>query len=366
MIIENVKKIYQLLNSKEKIYILYIFFIFFISIIFDLLSFAIIVPIFDIIFLDDISNFKHSVFLENYSFLLYIFNNKLILLFFVLVVFLIKNLLLIYFSFNSNKFFINHEIRCRNELFQIFINNEYIFFLKKKSSNYITKIIDDVGRYKLYLVFLVNLFVDFLFVIIMIILLSYYNFYLILFFSFSSSIIFLLYLSLVKKRIFNWSIIRQSNISYMHRILIEGFAGIKDIIIYNLNKIFYQKLTNFNIQASQAAFKSDFLNSITRLWIEILLIFVIIVPIIFLVAVDLSLKNYLSIFTLYTLAVFRIIPSINRAIVSYQQIVFNKTGFLSVYEQFSNAQVSQRNFSDLNFQFEYSMDLDSYYYCYYY
>jgi ABC-type branched-subunit amino acid transport system ATPase component len=136
----------------------------------------------------------------------------------------------------------------------------------------------------------------------------------------------------------------------MHRILIEGFAGIKDIIIYNLNKIFYQKLTNFNIQASQAAFKSDFLNSITRLWIEILLIFVIIVPIIFLVAVDLSLKNYLSIFTLYTLAVFRIIPSINRAIVSYQQIVFNKTGFLSVYEQFSNAQVSQRNFSDLNFQ----------------
>lgn len=349
MVTENIKKIYQLLNFEEKISILYISFILFISIFLDLVSFAIIVPIFDIIFLDNTSNFKFFSFLENYFFNIYAYNNKLFLLFCVLGVFLIKNLFLIYFSYKSNRFFVNHEVRCRNELFNFFINQEYIFFLKKKSSNYITKIIDDVGRYKIYIMFLVSLFVESLFVIMIIILLSYYNFYLIFFFFISSSAIFLLYLSLVKKRLFNWSIIRQSNISYMQRILIEGFAGIKDIIIYNLNKIFYEKLTNYNILASKAAFKSEFLNNITRLWIEILVIFVVIIPIIFLVAVDQSLKNYLSIFTFYTLAIFRIIPSINRMVVSYQQLVFNKSGFLSVYEQFSNKQTAVRNFSDLNF-----------------
>jgi ABC-type multidrug transport system fused ATPase/permease subunit len=348
MQVDNLGKIYQLLNSEEKISILFISFIFFISITFDLLSFAIIVPVFDIIFLDNIPSLKFNNFLENYF--TYLFNNKLILLLTIFFVFLIKNLFLIYFNYEANKFYIKHEVRCRNELFNLFINQEYIFYLKKESSNYITKIIDDVGRYKIYLIFLVNIIVESIFVIILIILLSYYNFYLIFFFFVSSSIIFLLYINLVKKRLFNWSIIRQSNISYMQRILIEGFTGIKDIIIYNLGKMFNEKLNNFNLLASKAAFKSDFLNNISRLWIEILVIFVVIVPIIFLVVIDQSIKQYLSIFTLYTLAIFRIIPSANRLIVSYQQLVFNKSSFLSVYEQFSNKQIAQRNFTDLNFK----------------
>ena len=348
MRIDNLRKIYQLLNSKEKISILYISFIFFISIIFDLLSFAIIVPVFDIIFLNNLPNLKFNNFLDNYF--IYLFNNKTILLLIVFFVFLIKNLFLIYFSYETNNFYTKHEVRCRNELFNLFINQEYIFYLKKESSSYITKIIDDVGRYKVYLIFLVNIIVESTFVIILIILLSYYNFYLILFFFVSSSIIFLLYINLVKKRLFNWSIIRQSNISYMQRILIEGFAGIKDIIIYNLGKMFNEKLNNFNLLASKAAFKSDFLNNISRLWIEILVIFVVIFPIIFLIVIDQSIKQYLSIFTFYTLAIFRIIPSANRLIVSYQQLVFNKSSFLSVYEQFSNKELVQRNFSDLNFK----------------
>jgi ABC-type bacteriocin/lantibiotic exporter with double-glycine peptidase domain len=136
----------------------------------------------------------------------------------------------------------------------------------------------------------------------------------------------------------------------MQRILIEGFTGIKDIIIYNLNKIFYEKLTNFNLLASKAAFKSDFLNNISRLWLEILVIFVVIIPIIFLVSVDESLKNYLSIFTFYTLAIFRIIPSVNRMVISYQQLVYNKPGFISVYEQFFNKRTVNRDFSHLTFK----------------
>ena len=119
MRIDNLRKIYQLLNSKEKISILYISFIFFISIIFDLLSFAIIVPVFDIIFLNNLPNLKFNNFLDNYF--IYLFNNKTILLLIVFFVFLIKNLFLIYFSYETNNFYTKHEVRCRNELFNLFI-----------------------------------------------------------------------------------------------------------------------------------------------------------------------------------------------------------------------------------------------------
>ena len=348
MAIENFKIINELLNFKEKISVIYIFFILFFSIIFDLVSFAIIVPVFDVIFLDKVPNLNLNNFIED--FLLFLFKNKVILLLCVLALFSIKNLILIFFNFVSNKFFVDHEVRCRNELFSFFINQEYAFYLKKETSHYLTKIVDDVVRYKTYLHFLVNIIVEFLFIIILIILLAYYNFYLIFFFFVSSSLIFLIYLNLVKKKLLNWSIIRQLNISNMQRTLTEGFLGIKDIIIYNLEKIFSSKLGNFNVLAAKASFKSDFLNLISRQWIEILVIFVVVVPIIFLVLAGYQLKDYLSIFTFYTLAIFRIIPSVNRLVISYQQLVFNKVGFLSVYEQFSNKRFPQKNFSELNFK----------------
>jgi ABC-type multidrug transport system fused ATPase/permease subunit len=348
MKIFNFKESYKLLNSNEKYSILFIFLILLASVVLDTFSFAIIVPVFDVIFLDHLPNYKLSESFQHIFF--FIFHNKITLLVFVLFIFFIKNFFLIYCSYRVNKFFTNHEIRCRNDLFKYFLNQEYLFFLKKNSKDYITKIIDDVSRYKTYLSFLISFCVELLFIAFLIILLSYYNFYILLFCFFSFSSIFFIYIKLVKKKLYNWSTVRQSNLSNMQKILIEGFEGIKDIIVYNLKSLFFKKLDNYNRLASDSGFKSDFVNSISRLWIEILVVFAVIIPMIFLVLYGKSLNLYLSIFTIYTLAIFRLVPSINRLVIAYQQLTYNNTGFLSVLEQFQNNKLIINNDSYIDFK----------------
>jgi ABC-type multidrug transport system fused ATPase/permease subunit len=344
----NFKESYKLLNSDERYSLIFIFLILFVSVVLDTFSFAIIVPVFDVIFLDKLPNYNLGETFQ--SFFFFIFNNKITLLIFVLVIFFIKNFFLIYCSYIVNKFFNNHEIRCRNNLFKFFLNQEYSLFLKKNSKNFITKIIDDVTRYKTYLSFLIIFCVEVLFIIFLIILLSYYNFYILIFCFFSFSSIFFIYIKLVKKKLYNWSVVRQTNLSSMQKILIEGYEGIKDIIIYNLKSLFFNKLYNYNKLASDSGFKSDFVNSISRLWIEILVVFAVIIPMIFLVSYGKSLNVYLSIFTIYTLAIFRLVPSINRLVTAYQQLTYSNTGFLSVLEQFQKNKLILKNDSYIDFK----------------
>jgi ABC-type bacteriocin/lantibiotic exporter with double-glycine peptidase domain len=71
---------------------------------------------------------------------------------------------------------------------------------------------------------------------------------------------------------------------------------------------------------------------------------------IFLVSYGKSLNVYLSIFTIYTLAIFRLVPSINRLVTAYQQLTYSNTGFLSVLEQFQKNKLILKNDSYIDFK----------------
>lgn len=126
------KKIFFLLDKNE-IKFLFIASVFLLLGIFlEMLSFVIIIPVFNLIFLNDFSdNFLLNLFFTDIGALE---NNKLkvIILVIMLLIFFIKNTYLIVFNYFNRKFFYDLNMRLSTNLFTLYLKQNYFFFFKKQ------------------------------------------------------------------------------------------------------------------------------------------------------------------------------------------------------------------------------------------
>ena len=125
----------------------------------DLISFVLIIPVFDIIF------FNKSINFVNIKIDIIDTHTKLIVIGLFFLLFSIKSFLIIFYNYIFVKFFKKIKIKISNKLFNLFLNQEYIFFLKNTSKSILKKITDDANNLDIFFNSFVILFVEFLFVI---------------------------------------------------------------------------------------------------------------------------------------------------------------------------------------------------------
>ena len=122
------KKITFLLNNQEVKFLTIFSFLLLIGIFFEMLSFVIIIPVFNLIFLNNFSdNFLLNIFISN-SEIPETSNFKILVIFIMLLVFFVKNLYLIIVNYYNRKFFYNLNIRLSTNLFSIYLKQKYFFF----------------------------------------------------------------------------------------------------------------------------------------------------------------------------------------------------------------------------------------------
>ena len=119
------KDLFYIFTSKEIKFFILIFFGTLITTILDVLSFATIIPIFQIIFLNKEINI---IFIKS-NLVNSDLNFKILILFFFIAIFSIKNILIIWFNFFFINFFQKINTRVFKDLFSFFIIQEYFFFL---------------------------------------------------------------------------------------------------------------------------------------------------------------------------------------------------------------------------------------------
>ena len=92
--------------------------------------------------------------LEKYNFLFFeyiknLFSNNsiVILLIFLFIFYLIKNLLLFIFNYNVIKFCENISLRVSNKIFKNHLNSDYLLLTKKNSNNLFYKNTESVGQF---------------------------------------------------------------------------------------------------------------------------------------------------------------------------------------------------------------------------
>ena len=254
------KDLFYIFTSKEIKFFIFIFFGTLITTILDVLSFATIIPIFQIIFLNKEINI---IFIKS-NLVNSDLNFKILILFFFIAIFSIKNILIIWFNFFFINFFQKINTRVSKDLFYFFINQEYFFFLKNSSENFFQKVSTDVQNLNTFLVSFMNFFIEVIFIIGISILLINSNAKIFLFCFVNFFLIFMIYVTFFKKKLNRWAYDFRNSTGKTQNIVFEGLKGYKDIILYNLkNKFEYNFNYNLNIANSSMA-RLNFLNNIQK------------------------------------------------------------------------------------------------------
>jgi ABC-type multidrug transport system fused ATPase/permease subunit len=322
--IKNIFQIISLLQKKERFQLYINTLLNFFGIFLEMLALSLIIPIFKIIFFNDIFS---DFFLTNYLYHLsleYNVNFKFLILFLFILLFFFKNSLLIFFSYLNLKFINLLCVRLSKDLFSLYLKQGYSFFLTLEANNILRKVTSDINGVKNFLVSLQVLFIEFIFIFFLSILLLYSNnkifFFILIFFS---SILYF-YFRIIKKKVLAWSVLFQSNTGNLQTLVTSAIKGIKDIFIYNLQEDFIKKFYNFSQNSYSPNFKQDFINVILRFWMELLAIIAIISPMIFFLLTEREIDKLLPLFALFAVSIFKAMPSINRLLNSYQSLKYYK------------------------------------------
>jgi len=351
----SLKKIFLLFNEKEKKFFIILSILVFFSIFLEMLSLAIIVPVFNIIFVERSSWI--NLFINDID-LLKSANFKIFVLVALIFIFLIKNIFLIILNFFLLKFFSFFQERISNKLFLQHLNSDNDVIYNHNSQILLRKVVQDSEGLKIYLIAYQNLAIEILFLFFLFLLLMFYNYKITFFFSLIFFVVIFLYIKFLKKRINIWSKDYQNNLGEINSTVIEGVKGIKDIIIYNLKEIFFNYFSTINKKKISAEFIINLINSIQRFWMEIIAILAVIIPLMIYILFGKPIVELIPIFALFTASLFRILPSFNRIILHFNNLKFYKPSFDLIQSNFSEVNLSKKFLlNDDKFSFKNSLIL---------
>lgn len=343
-----ISNINYLIETKEKKNLWIIFFGIILTTFIEILSIASIIPVFNIIVLEkfpSISFFKIEDIKLDINFKIYI-----LLLF--IIVFVIKNFIIIIF----NLFFINflHKINTSisNRLFYFCLRQDYIFFIKEGSNNFLQKITSDVSNTSIFLLSLINLLTEIFFLLAVSIFLIFINYKIFLFcfliFSFSITI----YYQIFKKKIKVWSISYQESSGKINNLVNQGLNGIKDLIIYKLEDNFTNSFNNHSYIANRSKSKIDFLNNIQKYWLETVIILAMTLALIYFIFINFKIDTLIPVFGLFIFVLFRLLSSFSRIVIHGQSYKFYYPSYKTIVSQFQLFNQYEKNSSDIKFQFQ--------------
>ncbi len=333
--------LYKYLNKTEKLFFLIIFIGIFLTTALEMVSFSAIVPLFKVLFSNEEINIPYLSNLDTIT-----------ILFLFLLLFSFKNIILILFHYFYIKFFFKFCSKTSKRFFKESISKGYIFFKKNSSEYLIRKVTHDINSMRIYIISCLILMTEILFVLSLSILLIFFDYKIFLFGFIFFSITFFIYFTIFKKKIKNWSNDFQKGTGNVQFISNETVRGIKDIIIYNLQNLFNKKFSKYTDDVFFSQFKIEYLNYIQRFWMELLTVIIFTTSIIFLITSGLEIVEYLPIFALYAVGVFRLVPSLNKIILNKQNYKFYFPGFKSVLDQLSKLNNIEEKINKLNFEFE--------------
>lgn len=317
----------KVILPKNLIISLYFFiFLFLISIILEMLSIAIIIPL-----LQSLSGNSNSLIFKNiFDFINIIIGEKYniiyIILFIVFIIFTLKNFFLIFFSYIQNKYITTVRMYLTNKLYKIYLFQSYNFFLKNNSSILIRNIseIDLIGKYIKNLTILINEILVFFSITFLLLIFEPIG---------ATSVICVVGLSsfglykFFKKKLY---ILGKSRLLYSSRRLKnlqDTFGLIKEIKIYNRAENYKKLFSHANKQIASSEFLQSYIDSLPRYYLEWIIIIASLFLCFLLLFLNKDTSYILTILGLFAISAYRMLPSIIRITNSLQFIEYNKSSF---------------------------------------
>ena len=317
-------KIINLFSYKEKIIIFFLLFFISFGALLEIISIAFIVPFTSLLLnnTDFLSNKFINFFFPN---LINIKLNYLIFYFgfFLCLIFLFKNTYLLIVNFIAHRFIYTKYQNLGSKIFEKYLKNNYEFHLKSNSSilqrNINTEVfllITNILIPSIMLVSEVIVVLSILTVLLFIELL--YTIYLITFFS----ILFIFISRLIKVKLLNLGASSQFHFGEMIKNVNQSLGSIKLTKVSNKEDFFlHQFKKHLTVFSNNSAFNKN-ITQWPRYFTEVLVIIVLVFSSLFFLSDSESLISKLPILSFFALAAFRLMPSFNRILSSYNNIAY--------------------------------------------
>ena len=337
----NFEKIKQLLSYTSKKSLIFLFIAILLAMVIETLSIGLIIPA--IAFITDDEFYTKYFYIIKFIEGLFPFGSEnkqakttFIIpgLIFLLIVYFFKAILLSFINLYQIKFTKKLELNISNQLFRIYLHQPYTFHLNRNSSMLLRNI-DECNT-------LANSIFSFIILISEILVLVGLSVLLLMFTSTSAifAIIFIFFsisffYFLTKDNLLKWGKDRHHLMYLVVKQLQQGFQGIKDIKILGRQSFFAKEFKNNKTEYYSKLYKSEFIKSLPRLWLEFMIISVLIGITLLLLVQNSSLNEIIFSLGVFAAAAFRILPSINRIINCLQSIRNNLPAISNVYNEMS-------------------------------
>ena len=335
----SIKKLLEILpkKTKSKLYIFIILLL--ISSFFELISISALIPIAEIIITGNTSFEFANDLLVNYE-NKYTKNQIIItILIFVIILFFLKTLYLILFSYWTNKFSQNIYKTFSEKTLEKYFSENYLFFINNKSSDLIRNIILETKNVSAltfcYLKIVVELFIFFSIGVFILIIDFKTSISLIFFFLFFT----IFYYTFTKKLIFNYGLIRQGSTAKLLKNLQEIFGSIKDIKLKKSENFFKNYFSEYLKVFVKAAYKSNTFNEAPRFLIELCFLIILTIIITLNISDTDGINSILPLLVVYLAAGLRLLPGFVKLNSYLQSIESYKPSLNLIYKELKSQNV---------------------------
>jgi ABC-type multidrug transport system fused ATPase/permease subunit len=347
---DNFYKITLIFDKKQKIRIFVIILLLILLAFFELVGISLFLPLIGLLVENsDSAYFVSSDFIATFKKTFNINSSINFALLIILLIFFIKFIFVNIVNIYSNNIIFQIQQRLKEKLFNNYLNRNYLSFIKDNASYATRTIIENsnqftVGILKSFITFVAEFFL----LIFIFSFLIYLN-------PKSALTVFIIFgvfsfffLKILEKNLIKWGEQKNYHVGETLKVLQESLKGFKEIKISNLLNFFFMKFKFHNKHATDASRKQVISSTIPQYYLELIAILSFTIFIISLTFQGMPGKDIIIYLGVYSVAAFKILPSVNRLINSYNTIKFGQACINNIIENITY-KTSEQNLLDVKY-----------------
>ncbi len=350
----SLKKVYNFLPKKYQLQLYFFYFTILLTNILDVIGIGLFFPA-----LNFLINMKTGLsFVDNFIYSLNISQNETIIyiLFAIAIIFLLKNLLIIYISIFQTRFSSELGYDLSRDLFNQYLSMPIGFHSSLNSSKLLRNTSDEIFIFVKFiassiLLIFSDLTLLFIFSILLIYLSSIKTMIVLILFSLVAVLIY--YLS--KDKIKSYGNKRLVIAENVLRFLREGFSSIREVKIYNIKDYFVRKYREEGQKTVPLSIFINLMATLPKVIFEIFAVVLFILLVMYSVSIDQDFNQLIPTLSILVLSIYRIAPSVTRILQNFQRLKHYMPSFYILNSAFENnkkqIKIETENIN-LDFKFE--------------
>lgn len=353
---KNLIELFSFFNKKQKLFALIIVVLLFIGMIMEMFSLYLIFPVIEFIVNEKREHFE---IINNFIGFTGVELTPQYLILILIFVFSLKSIYFIFITYTQHKFINSLYFNFSVRIYENLIKKNYNYFLNNDRSFLMTIFQIEIPNFMNYVVAWVNIIVEAFISISVLLFIFIFLFKEVSFIGFILFLSVYLFYTISKKYQLKWGKIRSEIDDNISKIILETFSGIKELIINQKNKLFFDTFKlNLNSKA-RISVKYGTISNISRYYLEFILVISLGLYLLFSINFSSS-SNLITNFSIFVGASFRLLPSINKIINFQQQLKYYNESFLVLKSKLmiTKENLNEEFYSNQNLIFKNSLEIN--------